>query len=849
MKPIHRLNILPSLPEPISPLWDIAHNLWWTWSSHTIRALQQIDPDTWIASGRDPRSFLSSLTNEQLGTLLEDEATSGDIGRVLEEYEQYLNARTWFAEEHGDSAMQVAYFSAEFGLSEGLRIYSGGLGVLAGDHLKAASDLGLPLVGIGLLYREGYFRQALNADGWQMERYPENDFYQMPVEPIYGEDNAPLQIDIPFAHGTVRARLWKAQVGRVPLYLLDANVPDNSPADRDITARLYGGDTSMRIRQEIFLGIGGLQALWAIGIQPSVCHMNEGHSAFLALERIRRLMHEENLSFAAAREASAVGNIFTTHTPVAAGNDWFSADLVESHLHHLRKELGLSREEFLGLGRLDPNDHQSDFCMTVLALRLSAQANGVSRLHGRVSRQMWKGMWPDFAPAEVPICSITNGVHMPTWTSRDMADLFDNYLGNNWRNDQQKPEVWRRVLDIPDDELWNTHQHGCQRLINFARFHLHSQYSRQGSAPAKIVERLDQLNPHALTIGFARRFATYKRGTLLFRNIERLAALFADGDRPLQIFFSGKAHPQDTQGKELIRDIVHLARQEPFNGRVFFLQDYDMNVARYLVQGCDVWLNTPRRPMEASGTSGMKAALNGVLNVSVLDGWWDEACEMHSGWTIGIDEDYEDEAYQDEVESNALYDLLETEVIPLFYQRDERGLPRSWIARMKETISTLAPYFNTQRMVREYAERMYIPTHARWQLFHGHKARIEELTHWKSHVRSKWPQVHILNVESVFPNPLKVGMQVPISASLTLGDLSPSDVHVELYAGRLNAQQEFVGAQAHPLKPSASSDGKHVFEGIFTCTEAGSHGYTLRVLPYHPDLRDPLEMGLIRWAK
>jgi len=849
MKPIRHLNVLPSLPEKLAPLWDLAHNLWWTWNPKTIRTLQQLDPDIWIASGRDPQRFLASLPTQQLQKIAEDETLSAHIEQVLEEFKQYQNAQTWFKDQYPDSDMQVAYFSAEFGLSEGLRIYSGGLGVLAGDHLKAASDLGLPLVGVGLLYREGYFRQALNADGWQTERNPENDFYQMPIEPVNGADGEQCVVDVPYAHGDVRARIWKVKVGRIALYLLDTNTEENSDEDRQITARLYGGDTSMRIRQEILLGVGGLKALSSIGITPSVCHMNEGHSAFLALERIRRLMQEEGLSFAAAREASAVGNVFTTHTPVAAGNDWFNPDLVENYLYPLREQLGLSREEFLGLGRIDPNDHQSDFCMTVLALKLSARANGVSRLHGEVSRQMWKGMWPDFDHSEVPIGSITNGVHMQTWTALDISELFDHHLGEHWRTAQQNPQSWQGIHAISDRELWNTHQHRRQRLVDFARFHLRNQLSSQGAPAVKIEQHLDHLDPHALTIGFARRFATYKRGTLLFRNLERLAALFADSDRPLQIIFAGKAHPQDTPGKELIRDIVHLARQEPFNGRVFFLQDYDMNVARYLVQGCDVWLNNPRRPMEASGTSGMKAAINGVLNVSVLDGWWEEACEMHSGWTIGLGENYEDEAYQDEVESNALYDLLETEVIPLFYQRDGEGLPRGWVARMKETISTLAPFFNTHRMVREYAENMYLPNYKRWQLFEGDNGRVEQLTQWKSHVRSKWPQVRIINIEADFPTPLKVGTQVPISAALALGDLTPQDVRVELYAGRLNAQQEFIQAQIQPLEFSDSRDGEHLFKGVFTCAEAGSHGYTVRVLPYHNDLRDPLETGLIHWAQ
>ena len=850
MKPLYRLNIVPSLPEQLTPLWELGHNLWWTWSKETIRTLYQIDPETWTESQRDPLRFWASLRPDQLDALIADEQLRGRIERVREQFEGYLSDAAWFGQTHGESPLQVAYFSAEFGLTESLRIYSGGLGVLAGDHLKAASDLGVPLVGVGLLYREGYFHQALNADGWQIEQNPENDFYQMPVQPVHARDGEHLTIEVPFAHGLVQARLWQVQVGRVGLYLLDTNLDENAPADRDITARLYGGDAAMRIQQEILLGIGGLRALQAVGVEPTVCHINEGHSAFLALERIRRLMAEHGYSFATAREASIVGNVFTTHTPVAAGNDWFPAGLVEAHLGHFREWLGLSHEEFIGLGRVDPRDSHADFCMTVLALRLSGRANGVSRLHGAVSRRIWQGLWPDFSEHEIPIAHVTNGVHLHTWVSLEMAELLDRHLGDAWRFAAAHERDWDPVYHIPDRALWDTHQHRRKRLIDVTRHHLRQQMQSYGAPAAKIERALARLDPEVLTIGFARRFATYKRGNLIFRNIERLKALFSDSQQPLQILFAGKAHPRDDAGKELIRQIVHLARQAPFNGRIFFLQDYDMNLARYLVQGCDVWLNNPRRPLEASGTSGMKAAVNGVLNVSVFDGWWDEACDKHAGWTIGRGEHYDDEHYQDEVESNSLYDLLETEVIPLFYQRDADGLPGGWIGRMKETIAQLAPQYNAHRMVREYVEGFYLPGQARFEELAADRERVQRLTHWKSHVRSKWSQVQIGEVDAEFPRLLKVGMQVPLCAAVALGELAPEDVRVEIYAGRLNAQREFAQTEVYPLKLAGhNGDGTYHFVGTFTCAAAGSHGYTLRVVPSHPDLQNPLEMGLVHWAR
>ena len=850
MKPLSTLHIIPALPEPLSPLWELGHNLWWTWHQATMRTLQQIDPAAWTACGRNPLRFLSALTQEQLQELTRENQISGKIEKIFEQFEQYRSRPTWFARNHGESALKVAYFSAEFGLGECLPIYSGGLGVLAGDVLKSASDLGLPLVGVGLLYRQGYFHQTLNPDGWQVEIYPEHNVDEMPIRPVESPAGQPVIVEVAYPERPVHAQVWSVQVGRTPLYLLDTNLEQNAPEDREITARLYGGDREMRLRQEILLGIGGLRALEALGVEPTICHMNEGHSSFQTLERIRTVMRSQGLSFAAAREASSAGNVFTMHTPVAAGNEWFPARLVEAYLGHYREEFGLSREEFLALGRIDPSNDASDFSTTVLALRLSAHAHGVSRLHGQVSRKLWSSLWPHVDRQEIPIASITNGVHTQSWVSLEMAELYDRHLGEAWRLSPEEPEVWQGVRQIPDQALWEAHRVGRQRLIDYARFALTNQFVRQGVPPPKFECALQGLDPQALTIGFARRFATYKRATLILRDIERLGELFSDPQRPVQILFAGKAHPHDHLGKELIREIVHLARQAPFAGKLFFLQDYDMNLIRYLIQGCDVWLNTPRRPQEASGTSGMKAAVNGALNVSVLDGWWEEACDLHSGWTIGLGEEYEDEDYQDEVESNALYDLLETELIPLFYSRNAAGLPEEWIARTKEAITVLAPAFSSSRMARDYAEQLYLPNQDRWAQLNSDWERINRLTEWKARVRASWPQVRIEHVEADFPAQLKVGMSIPLQARVALGELLPDDVSVELYTGKLNAQREIQQATAVPLRHlSQDASGSHLFAGEFPCSSSGSHGYTLRVLPRHPDLKDPLELGLVRWAQ
>lgn len=849
MKSLTAFHVLPDLPETLAPLWDLTYNLWWCWNRDLIRLFYQIDPEAWMASGRNPLRFLSSLSQRQLEDLAKDAKTKKTVASILTQFSQYQNLPEQLAGSEAYAQLKVAYFSAEFGLAECLPIYSGGLGVLAGDHLKAASDLGLPLVGVGLLYRQGYFHQALNPDGWQLENYPESDFDLMPMKPVRFPTGEPLTVEVAYPHGPVWAQVWSAQVGRVTLYLLDTSLERNRPEDRDITALLYGGDREMRLRQEILLGIGGQRALLALGINPTICHMNEGHSAFQALERIRVLMDDQGMSFAAAREATAAGNLFTTHTPVAAGNDWFPPDLVEAYLGGYRERLGLSREEFLGLGRINPEDWGSDFCMTVLALRLSAHANGVSRLHGQVSRRMWGAMWPNIAEAEVPITHITNGVHSPSWTSLEMADLFDRHLGDKWRLAPADPRSWKDLARVRDEELWSVREYRRQRLVSYVRFHLRNQFTRQGVGPTQIERLLQGLDPQALTIGFARRFATYKRGSLLFRDAERMAALLSDSKRPVQILFAGKAHPHDHPGKELIREIVSLSRQAPFAGRLFFLEDYDMNLARYLVQGCDVWLNNPRRPQEASGTSGMKAALNGVLNISVLDGWWVEACELHAGWCIGRGETYEDLEYQDQVESQSLYDLLETEVIPLFYERNEQGLPGPWIARVRETIQALAPVFNTNRMVREYAERLYLPNQQRWQQLNSDQERIHRLSQWKSHVRAYWSQVRIEGVEAAVPPQPRVGIRIPMRVVLDLGQLTPQDVQVELYMGKVNAQRELVHTGTLPLQYQGPTEGhRHAFGGDFPCINPGTHGYTVRVVPSHPDLRDPLDLGLVSWA-
>ncbi|MBP1596927.1 MAG: alpha-glucan phosphorylase [Acidobacteria bacterium] len=851
-RPLSTYSVAPRLPKEIETLRELSYNLSWTWDHEIVELFMRLDPELWEATDHNPLLMIGRIRQEALNAAARDDAFLAHLDRALGRTREYMkNPSTWFQKAHdGTKRHSIAYFSAEFGLTECMAIYSGGLGLLAGDHLRSASDLGVPLIGIGLLYQEGYFRQYLNLDGWQQERYPENDFYTLPLQLMRTTEGKPVTVAVDFPGRSVFAQVWLVQVGRVPLYLLDTNIPGNTPADQNITDQLYGGDREVRIMQEILLGIGGCRALHALGLEPVVCHMNEGHSAFLALERCRRLISEQGLSFAEAREATMAGTVFTTHTPVPSGNDYFAPALMEKFFNRFAHQLGLPFRDFLALGRQNPDDQTEEFCMTILALRMAGHSNGVSKLHGLISRRMWQAVWPGISLDEVPITSITNGVHAPTWVSRDMSGLLTRYLGPRWREDPADQELSRRINQIPDEELWRTHERRRERLVAFARHRLRSQLESVGATPAQVAQSDEILDPEALTIGFARRFATYKRATLLLRNPERLLRILNNPNRPVQLIFAGKAHPHDTAGKEFIRQIIHFARRDEVRHRMVFLEDYDITVGRYLVQGVDVWLNTPRRPLEASGTSGMKAALNGVLNISILDGWWDEAYTPEAGWAIGCGEEYGNEAHQDEVESNALYDLIEKEVVPLFFNRAANGLPRAWVDKMKASMRILGPQFNAKRMVREYTEEVYLPSQERYMLLAADGFRRSRgLASWKERLRNHWAGLKILEVRGEFRDDLKVGDPVTVRAAVRLGQLTPDDIAVELYHGLLDARGDFVQPNIVRMTPSgtATKDGME-FVGTMEPSTSGRHGYTVRLLPKNPDLIDPRKVGLILWA-
>jgi starch phosphorylase len=841
--------VMPRIPGQLSALKDIAWNLWWTWNPGAVDLFRWIDGRLWEETQHNPVLLLGLASQRRLEELASDGVYLSNLEQVAGELGDYLSAPTWFDRTYGNrpgvaDGLRIAYFSMEFGLHESLPIYSGGLGVLSGDTLKSASELGLPLVGVSLLYREGYFGQYLNSDGWQQERYFVNDYSNTPVNPVMDGDGRQVRISLPVGDGRVEVTLWMVKVGRTSLYLLDTNLPGNAPGDREITRHLYGGDAEMRIRQEIVLGIGGLRALEAIGVRPAVCHANEGHSAFMLLERMRQYA-SRGLSTDEARELAVAGTVFTTHTPVPAGNEEFPAEMVARYLRPYVDETGMTMDRFLELGRAGGS---GAFSMTVLPLRLSRYRNGVSRLHGHVSRRIWSHVWPGLPPDEVPIDHVTNGVHVDTWLSDEMTRLFDRYLGPRWPVNPHEESYWRRMENIPEPELWRGHVRLRERLVGYARERWRRQLhgmglAGHGHAPAPV------LNPDVLTIGFARRFATYKRASLLLSDPARLASILGHPERPVQIVFAGKAHPHDDGGKNIIRQIVHASLSEEFLGRIVYLEDYSMDMARHFVQGVDVWLNVPRRPMEASGTSGMKAAMNGVINCSVPDGWWEEAYRPGAGWLVGRGEEYPDSAIQDEVEAGALYDRIENSIAPLFYERERDGLPRRWVDMMKKSMRAVAPFYNTNRMLAEYADRFYLPGfEALESLSADGWAGARELAAWKSRVGSAWKDVRIVSVDSPSGEvPLTVGDTVPVTVRLQAPGLEPGDLAVEIHAGRLLPDGGLEGTSSERAAFLGVDGGLMVFEGNFRCNTTGNQAFTTRVLPCHGKFGRTIEPGLIAW--
>jgi glycogen phosphorylase len=856
MQPLQTFHISPKLPVALEPLRELVYNVWWSWEPRARKLFRDIATELWDRTNHSPLRMLQLSTQARLTELAEDDDFLREMNAVVGRFHSYLARKdTYGAVFAGKTGGELtAYFSAEFGFHESIPNYSGGLGILSGDHCKSASDLGLNFVAVGLLYRHGYFRQQVNRDGVQEAVQLNQNFFHLPVTPALGPDGQPVKVKVEIPGRVVWAKVWKLAVGRINLYLLDTDILDNSEEDRGTTEQLYGGDADMRIRQELVLGIGGTRALAALGLVPSVYHMNEGHSAFLGLERIRQLVEAKGLSFRAALQVVAAGSVFTTHTPVPAGNDAFSLTMMQHYFADYAKQVGIPFEEFFSYGQAVAG-RTEDFSMTVLALRTSRQANGVSALHGQVSKGLWREVWAGVPEHEVPITSITNGIHTKTWAAPEFMDLYAKYLGSDWEDHLTDKDYWRRVIDIPDEVIWEAHQMLKKRLIEFARTRIRAQRERLGETPAQLREVNDLLNPEILTVGFARRFATYKRGTLLFAHPDRLFKLIADTERPVQFIFAGKSHPKDEPGKRFIQEIYHYTRQPQFNGRVVFLEDYDAHVGRRMYQGVDLWLNNPLRPLEASGTSGMKLPPSGGLNLSVLDGWWCEGYNGKNGWPIGPEISSGSVELQNEVDAESLFHVLETQIVPLYYAKPDGKLPLAWIQLMRESIRSVTPVFNTHRMVMEYHQRLY----ARAATAHAKLAAKDckaatDLSEWKKLMRAKWSAVNIYDVELQHPDRLNihVGDPLEISCRVYLGDLKPNHVRVQAYYGE-NRENTIHSPSVLDLSLDTENPngeaGNYLFRGRVPSTETGAFAFNVRVIPTHPHLTQEHELRLITWAK
>ncbi len=850
MYSIGKIKISSVIPTEISRLEEISYNLWWSWDKTAEELFIEIDSRLWEEVGGNPVKLLKEVKHSRLKGLIKNPDFMNKYHELVKSYDVYMNSsNTWFTENCPKHAgATVGYFSAEYGITSVLPIYSGGLGVLSGDHLKSSSDLGIPLTAIGLFYKYGYFRQHLNYEGGQETAYTELNTSELPIKPAVDSEGNQLTVYVDFPGRRIYVKIWRVAVGRISLYLLDSDVELNSPADKEITSRLYGGDNETRIQQEIILGVGGYKALGALGINPGVCHMNEGHSAFLSLAILRSLIKEKGLSFEEAKEAAKAMLVFTTHTPVPAGNDMFPSAMIDKYFTPFRDDLNISREALLELGTREGDRH--NFNMTVLALRFSGIRNGVSELHGQVTRKIFNDIWNEVPEEEVPVTHITNGIHTPSWIAPDIEQLYDQYLPEGWIQNLQQSDVWSNIKEIPAHKLWTAHCKLKKDLIEFINQRLCRQLNPDNQVSC--IGSDSGLDPDALTIGFARRFATYKRADLIFRDLDRIRRIMNKQGRPVQIVYAGKAHPADKPAQEVIKHIIDISRLEGFSGKIIMLENYDISIAKRLVQGVDIWMNNPRRPMEASGTSGQKVCVNGILNFSILDGWWCEGYNGANGWSIGNDEHYTNEHAQDDADSASIYEKLEKEIIPLFFERDNDGTPVQWINKVKESIVTLTPEFSTHRMLADYMNKMYLPSIDRSEKMAADQYQTPiQITKWKKHVDSLWNGVSLKlpdDYSSMKPIESEPGSPVKLTVNTVLGDLMPSDVRVEVYYGEADEHGKIhaAGSQIMELQGQIGQ-GLYSYVADLNIAEGGEYDYTFRIYPYRSDLTDSFDAGKIEW--
>ena len=847
----NKVTVNPQLPKSIEKLGEISENLWWSWNTEFLKIFKEIDIDLWEQCNKNPVKFLRLVDQEKLERASTDPEILRNYRVNVDNFESYMKSRTtWFSKQYPENKDDViAYFSAEYGLDETLPIYAGGLGILSGDHLKSASDLGLPIVAIGLLYKNGYFNQKINRNGEQVSEYYNVEMDNLPIKPLKDENGEDVIVNIKLQKDKLYIKVWKICVGRVNLYLLDTDIPENKEEYRGITLKLYGGDQEMRIRQEMVLGIGGVKVLQELGINPKVYHMNEGHSSFLVLEAIKQTIKQKQVSFDIAKDIVTARTVFTTHTPVPAGNDIFPIELVEKYFDGYWKDLGITKEQFLELGMKPRDEIKNSFNMGILALKIAGKKNGVSRLHESVSRELFSDVWPDIAPQESPITYVTNGVHTCSWLAPNLKELYNKYLEPYWQDRIYSDETWKKIDKIPDEELWEAHKQRKVKLLKLVRDNVTSRLKNNGVHYETIREIVSGLNPDALTIGFARRFATYKRATLIFKDLERITQILNDTNRPVQIIFAGKAHPADKEGQDLIKYIHEISLMPQFKGKIFLLENYNINVARHLVSGVDVWLNNPRRPMEASGTSGEKASVNGIVNFSILDGWWAEGYNTKNGWSIGTNQEYYSYEEQDLADSESIYRTLEDKIIPAYYNKNEKSISETWIRLMKNSIMSTGGKYSTARMLVDYTEKLYMPLLNLTNKYFSSLENVTEYNRIKQELYANWNDIKITQENNADNITVDAGNKIKVSCKVELPNIDKDYIQTECYYGKIleNGIVEDINIMPMDLVEENNETKTYTYETKIEMKTGGNYGYTFRVMPKHPMLLDPENLNLVKW--
>ena len=849
----NKITVNPQLPKRIEKLSEISNNLWWSWNTEFLRLFKTIDNDLWETCEKNPVKFLKQVSQERLEAVSKNVEFLKEYDKLARQFEDYMNSKnTWFANNYPENKNDlIAYFSAEYGLDRTIPIYSGGLGILSGDHLKSASDLGIPLVAVGLLYKNGYFHQKINGYGDQETEYINIELSNLPINPVKDKNGEDLIIYVKFPKRRLYLKVWQINVGRIKLYLLDSDIEKNNPEDRDVTLRLYGGDQEMRIRQEIVLGMGGTNLLTrALGLNPTIYHMNEGHSAFLILELIKNIIRDKQVSFDVARDIASSKTVFTTHTPVPAGNDIFPLDLVDKYFKDFWPRLGLDREEFLRLGMKPSQILEPGFNMGILALKVAGKKNGVSKLHGAVSRELFGDVWPDIAANESPITYVTNGIHTCSWLSPKLKELYNKYLMPYWQDNIHEDKVWEKINNIPDKTLWETHQDRKEKLLKLVKDNTTQRLRRSGYSYEEINEITSKLNPNALTIGFARRFATYKRATLIFKDLERITQILNNSEKPVQLIFAGKAHPADKEGQDLIKRIHEISMMPQFKGKIFLLENYNIAMSQYLVSGVDVWLNNPRRPMEASGTSGQKASVNGVINFSVLDGWWAEGYNQENGWTIGTNAEYNSYEEQDIADSQSMYRTLEDKIIPTYYNKNEEGISPKWIKIMKNSIISTGGKYSTARMLVDYTNNLYMPLCNLTKKYYKNVDTVAEYNLWKKNLYINWKDIKITQTNNLDNITIDAGNNIEVKCEVELPNVDLENITVECYYGKIldNGIVENVSIIPMKLTGKDEENKKYEYTTKIELKTGGNYGYTFRVMPRHEMLLDAENLNLVKWV-